>query len=509
MWLVEVGNQPLTTTLDPASKMDTIVPTIEKFRSVFTSPSFCNFRFLIVAWLKCGQAKISSMLRLVGRLAELVPQRNGEPKHFSVFYRFFTRAQWSLDELGHVLARAFESRLPDGKVVALVDDTIFRRTGPRILGGGVHHDPLASTYSGKRGRTNQFCFGLRFVVVAIWVPVGFMRAGGVAIPVLFRLYRTPKSCSTDEHTKFTVLGARLLQIVEQWWSDRQIVVVGDRDYACSTVLKRLDTDTEMVGRLPMDAALYDPDFEPTKGRGRPRKWGDRLPSPTELAEDDSCPWKIERLYIYGRQVTLMVKTMQAQWKPAGADRLLTVVLTRDPLGRLDDACFFRTRSDCSVNEVLVPASQRWSLESCFRDCKQHLGLEGVQNGFARGTTRADTTQPGPQPEPGRSPTASRRTVPVGMYAYGIVILWYLNHGRPLMDIMRARAFAPWYNHKATISFGDMLQAFRRQLDIENLIGTRSEGWFGEKRSSELSPGSPTGPFGPHPMGQNDPHRRYA
>lgn len=505
MWFAKVASHPLTTTLDPASTMDTIIPTIEKFRSVFTAPTFCNFRFLIVAWLKCGQATVSSMLRLAGRLAELFPQRGGEPKHFSVFYRFFTRAQWSLDELGHVLARAFESHLPDGKVVALVDDTIFRRTGPRILGGGVHHDPLASTYSGKRGRTNQFCFGLRFVVVAIWVPVGFMRAGGVAIPVLFRLYRTPRSCSADEHTKFTVLGARLLQIIEGWWPDRQIVVVGDRDYACSTVIERLDTDTEMVGRLPMDAALYDPDFEQTK-LGRPRKWGDRLPSPVELAED-CCPWKLRRLYIYGRQVTLMVKTMQAQWKPAGADRPLTIVLTRDPSGRLDDACFFRTRDDCSAKDVLVPASQRWSLESCFRDCKQHLGLEAVQNGFARGETRADTNQPGPQPEPGRSPTASRRTVPVGMYAYAIVILWYLNHGRPLMDITRARSIAPWYTHKATISFGDMLQAFRRQLDIEDLIETPAEGRLGEKRSSQSATGSSTGPFGPHPTGRNDQHRR--
>ena len=487
--------------------MDTIVPTIEKFRSVFTAPTFCNFRFLIVAWLKCGEAKISSMLRLAGRFAELFPKQGDEPKHFSVFYRFFTRARWSLDELGHLLARAFQKRLPDGKVVVLVDDTIFRRTGPRILGGGVHHDPLASTYSGKRGRTHQFCFGLRFVVVAIWVPVGFMRAGGVAIPVLFRLYRTAKTCSADEHTKFTVLGARLLQIVEGWWPDRQIVVVGDRDYACSTVIKRLDIDTEMVGRLPMNAALYDPEFEPTKGRGRPRKWGDRLPSPTEFAEDDSRPWKLVRLYIYGRQVTLMVKTMQLQWKPAGADRPLPVVLTRDPLGRFNDACFFRPRADCSIEQVLVAASQRWTLESCFRDCKQHLGLEAVQNGFSRGQTRADTTQPGPQPEPGRSPTASRRTVPVGMYAYAIVILWYLDYGRPLMDITRARAVAPWYNHKATISFGDMLQAFRRQLDIEDLIQPRSHERFGTKKSSTSSPRPPTGPFGPHPTGRNDEHRR--
>lgn len=60
MWLAKAGNHPLTTTLDPASTMETT--TIEKFRPVFTAPTFCNFRFLIVAWLKCGQAKISWIL---------------------------------------------------------------------------------------------------------------------------------------------------------------------------------------------------------------------------------------------------------------------------------------------------------------------------------------------------------------------------------------------------------------------------------------------------------------
>lgn len=473
-------NSPLTTKLSPGSTMDTIAPLIELFRPAFSAPSFENFRFLMLAWLQCGEAKISRMLRSAARIAGLMPKHRGAPKHFSVFYRFFSRAKWSLDTLGAVMARAFEARLGD-EVVVLVDDTVFRRTGPRILGAGVHYDPLSSTYSGTQGRKTRYCFGLRFVVVAVFVPFDWMRSGGIAIPVLFRLYRSPKTCSEDEHTKFTVLAARLIAVVEGWWSDKQLVVVGDRDYSCQTVLECLEESTQMVGRLPMDARLCDPDFEQTPGPGRPRKWGPRLAAPKQWAEDTSQSWRRVRVYIYGRQVCLLVKVLQAQWMRAPAERTLTVVLTRDPKGRLDDACFFRTQADCSVEQVLIPMSLRWTLEGCFRDVKQHLRLEEVQNGFSRGSERADTTRPGPQADRGRTPRASRRTIPVGMLAYGLVVLWYLDHGKPVLDLKRARLMAPWYTQKTTLSVGDMLRAFRRQMEREGFSNTRTEGGFDENK----------------------------
>lgn len=489
-----VPSRPITTPLDLDSNVDTIAPVIELFRPAFSAPTFANFRFLMLAWLKCGQAKISRMLRLAGQMAGLFPKHRGQPKHFSAFYKFFSQAKWSLDGLGRILSRAFEARLGD-RVVILVDDTVFRRTGPRILGAGVHYDPLSSTYSGKQGRQTRFCFGLKFVVVAIFVPSGWMRCGGIAIPLFFRLYRSPKTCSEEEHTKFTVLAVELIRVLEELWGDKQLVVCGDRDYSCQTVLHGIDAGTEMVGRLPMDARLCDPDFEQTPGPGRPRKWGYGLPKPKELAADTSHPWRRVWLYIYGGQVTLWVKTMQAQWKRAPAERTLTVVVTRDPKGRIDDACFFRTRAGCSVEEVLIPASLRWTIESCFRDTKQHLRLEDVQNGFARGAERADTTQPGPQPEPGRKPKASRRTIPVGMLAYGVVVLWYLDHGKPLMDIQWARYLAPWYAHKHTISFGDMLQAFRRQMEVEGFWQTRPEVGFDENKITDIPAHPPPGPYG--------------
>ena len=473
--------------------MNTLMPIIEMFRPAFTAPTFENFRYLIVAWIKCGQAKISDLLRARRHLAGLVPKQNGDPKHFSAFYRFFTERNWSLDQLGRILARAFESRLGD-EVKVLVDDTIFRRTGPQILGGGVHYDPLASTYSGSSGRQTQFAFGLKFVVLAIRVPVGFVQSGGIAVPILFRLYRTPKTCSKEEHTKFTILGAELIGIVEKWWPDRRILNLGDQDYASGTVLARVAPETEVAGPLPMDARLRDPEFSQTPGPGRPRIWGASLPSPKELAADEAIPWETVQLEMYGDEVTLQVKTIQAQWKAAPADQTLTVVVTRDPSGRLDDRAFFRTRPDASLQEVLVEFSRRWDIETCIRDGKQFFSLEKVQNGFERGETRADTTEPGPRADPERDPTASRRTIPVGMLAYAIVVVWYLEHGNPDRDIEWAKYLAPWYTHKDSISFRDMLQSCRRQIDIEGFSETPAEDRVFKKTPADFGIDPPPEPY---------------
>lgn len=468
---------------------------IEMFRPAFTAPTFDNFSYLMFAWIRCESRRcISNLLRAGRFMPGLIEEQGDGPKHFSVYYRFFTRAKWSLDEVGHLLAKALEHRLGQ-TVYVLVDDTVCRRNGASVMGAGIHRDPLRSTYSGKRVRQEQFCWGLQFVTLAIWIPMGFMRSGGLAVPVLFRLHRTRKLCPPEQYRTRPELFIEMLEVLRRWWPDRHLLIAGDNDYGNKTVILAMDENMEMVGRLKANAALYDPHFEQLKGRGRRRIWGQRLGSLAEIANDPSLSWREATLYIYGQQVRMWVKSFEAQWKSAGKDRVLTVVITRDPQGRIEDNYFFRTRAGCSVKEVLMPQSLRWTLESCYRDCKQHLGLEDIQNGFARADVRVDATVPGSKAPIERKPTASERTAPFAMLCYGFVILWYLDHGEPLEDILWARILAPWYKQKATISFADMLQAFHRQMEHEQLWQTRSDDGVYEKKIARLAQQPPPGPYG--------------
>ena len=65
---------------------------LSEFRPIFTAPSFHNFIVLCCGFLHAiGKHKVSSAIRAAHRCST---------KHYSCFYRFFSRAQWSLDDLG-------------------------------------------------------------------------------------------------------------------------------------------------------------------------------------------------------------------------------------------------------------------------------------------------------------------------------------------------------------------------------------------------------------------------
>ncbi|MFB6352175.1 MAG: transposase [Bradymonadaceae bacterium] len=462
--------------------MDSIRSLVQIFCPAFTAPSFSNACFLLLSWIKTsGRARISEFLRVRRFMPKVVPRRtSGKWKHYSVLYRFFSEARWTLDELGKCLVGALAGALPeDNELVLMIDDTFQKRSGPRILGAGMHYDGSESTYSGAQGAHPRIDFGLSFVVLAVWVPIDWVEAGGLAIPVMFRLYRPRKQTPEDKYRKRTELAVQMLDIGIEWFENDQMVVAVDNEYSCETVLEGRPESVDVVGRLQGRNVVYDPEFEQKK-RGRSRMWGPRLGRLDELAESDRFPWQMRQVQLYGDSVELKIKRLEVQWKSAPASATLTVVITRDPKGHLDDGYFFRTREGATIEDVLVPAARRWGIEMCFRNCKQHMRISSVQNGFAQGDEPNDPNEPGPDAPEGREPTASRRTVPFGMIAYGFVVLWYLKHGNPETDLKRAKLLAPWYTQKDGISFRDMLEAFRRQMEIEQLWQTPDEGGFGKK-----------------------------
>jgi len=88
-------------------------------------------------------------------------------------------------------------------------------TCPQLWGGGMHHDAAASSYgrcaSGRRHVA--FAFGHNWVILAIWVPYPWNPDRGVAIPVLFRIYRSKKTSPKQHRRKRTILAFEMLQIL--------------------------------------------------------------------------------------------------------------------------------------------------------------------------------------------------------------------------------------------------------------------------------------------------------
>jgi len=416
------------------------------------------FTAFIVGWLLCqGRHTVSGALMAARNFGVW-------RRHHSGFYRLLSRARWRADEVGHVLFQLFLPFLP-AEIDTAVDDTLCHRSGCQLFGAGMHHDAARSTYGGARGRQVFFAFGHNWVVLSIWVPYPWSPAKGLAVPILFRLYRSKKLCPTPAYRKRTELAAEMVNVLLGFLPEgRTLNLSGDREYGCTTLLSRIDERVRFTGALPMDAALQEPTIRRAR-RGRPRKQGARLPNPRAMATAKNAKWRKVTVGIYGRQVEVLILTFVATWFHVTGPRPLRIVITRDPSGRLADRAFFSTRATDSAEQVLVRYARRWSLEVTFAAAKQCLGLEEPRNGWWRREhgKRRPFKQPGPDPRGDQGRRAVEHTVPLIFAAYGIVLAWYLKNGTPAADVARARSLRPWDTGKRLPAYADMLAALRRTL----------------------------------------------
>jgi hypothetical protein len=435
-----------------------------EFSGCFTKPGFENFTRLLIGWICCqGRHSISRVIQAASD--------SDNPKHHSCLYRFFSVGRWITDSVGLVLFQLLLPFLPM-RITVILDDTLNERCGPHIFGAGMHYDASKSTYGRgtSAGAKKFFAFGHNWVVLAIWLPLPWKANGGLAIPILFRLYRTRKSCPMTLYHKRTELAAELVKILGSHLPDGySLRIVGDTEYACKTVVRKLAENQVFTGAMTMDAALYEVPG-PYRGRGRRRVKGKRLPSPAALASMNSKPWEKLTVMIYGREVSVLVKTQVCLWYTVAGTQKVRMVVTRDPSGSIDDRAFFSTDYKQSAEAVLVEFARRWEIEVAFRNVKQAMGVEDPQNGWwrRRSGSRKPEKKAGANPRGRKGEKAINHTLALAFAAYAIVVVWYLKHGQQEEDVARVRREAPWYRHKETPSFNDMLAAVRREIWVARL-----------------------------------------
>lgn len=435
------------------------------FSPLLTSPSFGTFSAVVLGWVLCaGRHSISHVIQYAWVL--------GNRKHHSAYYRFFSSARWSVDTLCEVILGLVKTLIPGPEILLLIDDTLCRRSGPHVWGAAMHHDALSSNYGRGSCRKVAFACGLNWVIASVWVPLPWQPGCGIAVPILFRLYRSKKRCSEGQYRKRTELAHEMLQVILSWLPEgKRLCVAGDSEYSCRNVVRGLPECVTFVGRMPMDANVHAQPG-PYKGRGRPPAKGERLPSPAKLAADDSISWENCEVHIYGRVVRMLVKSQVCLWTHVVGTRRVRMVVTRDPKGRIEDRAYFSTHHEMSIEDVVIRFSRRWPAEVMHRNAKQLLGLTDPQNGWWRNPRgkRRNHHLAGPQPHQTRGEQAVLRTTPLVLITYALVVLWYLRSGNPAADVAAARRRTPWYRHKTCPSFADMLAAVRRDILADTLFG---------------------------------------
>ncbi len=463
---------------------------LEQFRPLFSAPSFANFVVLMTGFVHAlGGHRLTDALRAAGPSAS---------KHYTTYYRFFSRARWSLDELGLQLLGFLVEALGSEPVELVLDDTLTHRSGKKVALAAMHADPLLK----KKSRGRLFtAYGHVFVVLAIHVHLPLLGRTGWALPVLFRLFEGPsrggqKDAPSDvrrraerrragkpertrvrmtdrelrdgelhvcdprpddepvpqeARSKKTELGAELVLLVARRFPNLRFRLIADHLYNGRSVLRAVLSEVDnvqIISRGRPDAALYEmpPERQPGQ-RGRPRVKGARLPSPEQWAEEHPEAFRETKVTMYGREVTVLVASCVGMAYRSLPGRLLRYVIAKDPAGIYRTAYLLST--DCSLSEedVLASYSHRWPLERTFQDCKQKLCIENPQI---------------------QLPTSVRRAVPFGMLLYSLVVAWYVLHGHQIATASRPVA-DPWYAGNERPSFTDMIATLRRVSWAEGFV----------------------------------------
>lgn len=384
---------------------------------------FCQ---MVGAWIVClGRRSVSRVWETTGQ----ADRRN----HASPF-RLFSEAVWNWDEVCRLVLLQILARLLPGSCVWLVvDDTLGHKRGAKVAFGGIFLDAVLSS---KRHKV--FRFGNNWVLLGAVVELPFRPHRYFCLPILWRVYEKRGTKSPKEHRTKSQLAAAMLAVVAGWFPQRHFMVVADSAYLGKHLLRGRPANVEALGPLCWKAALYEAVAQPRRGRQHGRRW----PTPRALLDDDQR-WPAPRLPIQfkdGCTRALDVKVVHGVcWYSAAGAQAVQVVLVRDPQGQWREEALVCTDVTLPAALVIRGYCRRWSVEVAICDAKQFLGFHDPQVWCAASVQRA---------------------APMAWFVGTVVVVWYAWGGK---DGAQAHRHRPWYRHKETPTFADMLAACRVQL----------------------------------------------
>lgn len=214
----------------------------------FSRRSFDIFVDLVAGWaLAPGRRTVTAMIS--------VADPTGRRAH-DAYHRFLRDGAWSMSGLWRVLATYAIGRFVSTGVVPLdCDDTLYKKSGPKINGVGIFRDAVRSTV-----RRVVYALGLNLVVVTLRVSPP--REGcPIGLPISVRLRPKGDSTSTVEH------AATMMRELAGWLPDREFHLCADGAYA--SLAGAGLPHCQVTSRMRRDAALYEPAPPPTGKRGRP------------------------------------------------------------------------------------------------------------------------------------------------------------------------------------------------------------------------------------------------
>jgi hypothetical protein len=410
----------------------TMIRVLAPFAPLFSERVFEHVQVLVAgAILTPGKRTVSSALRAMGL---------DQHKTFHRYHRVLSRAKWSTMEASRVLLDSLvEAFVPEGPLVVGVDETLERRQGKRIAAKGIYRDPARSSHSHFLKTS-----ALRWVCLTLLAEVPWA-SRVLALPFVCAL--APSERYAEErgkrHKPLTEWAWQLLLVVRRWQPHRRIIAVSDGGYASLKLLERCRRLSNLITRLRLDAALYEPAPPRKPGQiGRPRLKGPRLPSLSAVLEDPRrtawTPITVSGWY-GGAERLVEIVSETALWYSTGLPAVpLRWVLIRDPREEFEAQALLCTDLDTDPGQIISWFVRRWQMESAFQEVRQRLGFETQRHWSQR---------------------AIRRVAPALLALFSVVTLFAHQEKARMPEAMRKAAC---YD-KRHPTYSDALALVRREL----------------------------------------------
>jgi hypothetical protein len=431
------------------------------FRGCFTAPTFRTFVSLLCGLIaQPGRRTVTGMLVAAGLAGQWPHQRA---------HRFFSRAVWDVEHVSLVLLRLVVDTLvaAGAALQVVVDDSLFKRTGKKVHAARWQHDGSATGPTRHQtGRGNGWvvaCVNVKlpFLDRVIGIPVGFALWGEQpskqpnrkATKKKATKKTTPGAAAKDEGPTKQVLACRLVTRIAEAYPDRKIHVVADAWYAGmggaqgaarGGTRQRSVPDNVTITSRPRSNSSFTAIHKPAEGakkkRGRARTRGESLGNVAQIAATAS--YTATTVTRYAKTATVKAADVTCLWYGVYRCQPIRLILVLDDNDHAKPYALITTDLDATTAEIISRYANRWAIEVVFSDAKNITGVGEAHN---------------------RTPDAVRRTVPFGLIAQAITIIWYAQHGHTPDTAAQRRAAAPWYRSKTTPSFQDMIVKLRRVL----------------------------------------------
>jgi hypothetical protein len=403
-----------------------------------TAPTFENALILLYGTILApGRRTVCAALRVMGK---------GQEPNFGKYHRVLSRARWSPMKMSRLLLDLLVTAfLPEGAaLILLVDETLERRQGKKIGYKGWFRDAVRSV-----GNKVAVSLGIRWCCLCLLVSVPWSRRPW-ALPFLCVPVLSEKTCRRlkKPHRGGLWWTSRLIAKVRSWYPQREIILVGDGEYAAHELVqtcRRLQV--KLVARFRMNAGLYDfAGPQPASKRGPKPQKGPKQANFQERLTDPKTRWRSLRLLWYGAQekevdFTTGVSLWYTPGQPPVPVRWVLVRYTetnaRTGQQKIKAAAFLCSDTEVTAEQTLTWFVGRWNIEVTFEEIRAHLGFE---------TQRQWAVQ------------AIARTTPCLFGLFSLVVLM----AKALYPEKLPVQQESWY-HKEEATFSDVLAAVRAHL----------------------------------------------